>query len=575
MTSDPPLPCDMAAQQQVLAGKAAEKKNDPLKAMVAYARALELAPEHPVALSSAVAILERTKTSAYKPVLARLIQHCLRSPLGNKEALAAPACHQLKYKYHVPDWAGDSSLANLAADQLLLSYLCWTINVDAEFELFLIRLRRELALALDKPEVALETANLAAAMALQAFNNEYVWPLTGEEAARLDGLQAEWHAVPEKAAKTPNQLLLYALYAPLRSLPRAEDHADRPLQEWSMIVQAVVARTLLEPLHEERLKSTITPLTTITDSVSSKVRQMYEANPYPRWVSLTPGPAVDFRTVLRHKFAHLAPLPDSEGPLRVLMPGAGTGRHALLVASRYRNVQVTAIDLSLASLAYGKRMAACHGIDNIVFHQGDILQLGQLGEDYDLIECIGVLHHMEDPERGFDNLMRCLRPGGAIQVMLYARSHREQVIAFRKTLGDKGRSTDIESVRALRQEIIRGDGAYAALRDMTNRPDFYSTSAFHDLLLHVQEVSFTVSRVRRMVETAGATFVGFEFTTGRVMEMTHESKAQRLYRQAYPGEVTLSDLSNWESLEAKHPRLFNNYFFWCQKPADAPIGSVS
>ena len=30
MTSDPPLPCDMAAQQQVLAGKAVEK-SDPMK----------------------------------------------------------------------------------------------------------------------------------------------------------------------------------------------------------------------------------------------------------------------------------------------------------------------------------------------------------------------------------------------------------------------------------------------------------------------------------------------------------------------------------------------------------------
>ena len=182
---------------------------------------------------------------------------------------------------------------------------------------------------------------------------------------------------------------------------------------------------------------------------------------------------------------------------------------------------------------------------------------------------------MEDPERGFENLMRCLRPGGVIQVMLYARSHREQIIAFRKTLGDKGRSMDIESVRALRQEIMRGDGAVADLRAMTNRPDFYSTSAFHDLLLHVQEVSFTVSRVRRMVETTNANFVGFEFTTGRVMEMVHESEAQRLYRQAYPDEATQSDLSNWESLEKEHPRLFSNYYFWCQKPADSPVSPSS
>lgn len=72
------------------------------------------------------------------------------------------------------------------------------------------------------------------------------------------------------------------------------------------------------------------------------------------------------------------------------------------------------------------------------------------------------------------------------------------------------------------------------------------------------------------VALSSAAFLGFEFTTGRVMEMTQESQAQRLYRQAYPGEATLSDLSNWESLEAERPRLFNNYLFWCQKPPVRP-----
>ena len=69
-----------------------------------------------------------------------------------------------------------------------------------------------------------------------------------------------------------------------------------------------------------------------------------------------------------------------------------------------------------------------------------------------------------------------------------------------------------------------------------------------------------------MVEAAGVDFLGFEFTSGRVMRMFDDGEAQRLYREAYPDEATLSDLDNWERLEDRHPGLFNNYFFWCQKP---------
>ena len=555
----------MAAEQQLLAGKAAED-SDPLQALVAYARALELAPDHPVALPAAVAILERTRTSEHKPALAQLIRRCLNSPLGNKEALAAPACRQLKLKYGIPGRRADLPLADLAADQLLLAYLCWTINADAEFEPVLVRLRQALARALDGQEVDFEIANLAAAMALQAFNNEYVWPLGADEAARLHALRAEWQAEPTAAMMQPNWLLLYGLYAPLGSLPGAEALAERPLEAWPRTLQAVVARTLLEQLEEARLRSSITPLTPITDGVSDKVRRMYEANPYPRWLSLTHGPPVDIRAVLRRKFPHMAPLPNAEGPLRVLMPGAGTGRHALLVAARYRDAAVTAVDLSLASLAYGKRMAARFGLDTIAFHQGDILRLGGLSEIYDLIECIGVLHHMAEPEAGFESLLRCLRTGGAIQVMVYASSHRESIIAYRKALGDRAPPEDVVAIRALRQRIIAGNGDVADLQSLTRRPDFYATSGFRDLLLHVQEVSFTLARLRRMVEAAGADFLGFEFTSGRVMQMFHDGEAQRLYRQAYPDETTLSDLSNWECLEDRHPGLFNNYCFWCQKP---------
>ena len=66
--------------------------------------------------------------------------------------------------------------------------------------------------------------------------------------------------------------------------------------------------------------------------------------------------------------------------------------------------------LSRASLAYGKRMAARHGIENITFLNGDILDLPKLGRIFDHAECVGVLHHMADPRAGLLAISAALLP---------------------------------------------------------------------------------------------------------------------------------------------------------------------
>ena len=43
-----------------------------------------------------------------------------------------------------------------------------------------------------------------------------------------------------------------------------------------------------------------------------------------------------------------------------------------------------------------------HGLGKTLvrFAQADILELGSLGQSFDLIESVGVLHHLRDPGRG-------------------------------------------------------------------------------------------------------------------------------------------------------------------------------
>jgi len=58
--------------------------------------------------------------------------------------------------------------------------------------------------------------------------------------------------------------------------------------------------------------------------------------------------------------------------------------------------------------------------------QGDLTQVA-LGE-FDLVYCIGVLHHLARPQAGFDAVLRHVRPGGQFHCWVYAQEGNEVVI---------------------------------------------------------------------------------------------------------------------------------------------------
>lgn len=56
--------------------------------------------------------------------------------------------------------------------------------------------------------------------------------------------------------------------------------------------------------------------------------------------------------------------------------------------------------------------------DVVELHRGD-LTAAILGT-YDIVYCIGVLHHLTEPRRGFEAVLRHTRPGGRFHVWVYA-----------------------------------------------------------------------------------------------------------------------------------------------------------
>lgn len=375
---------------------------------------------------------------------------------------------------------------------------------------------------------------LLSQLSIQCFLNEYAWRVTEEEGAEVAALRARI----EDGSRHPAELLLLACYQPLGELACATQllgiEEPTPLR----VVVGMQVRNLLE---ERLLREKIDVITPIRRGVSEYVQQMYEENPYPRWIlpSLPSGWSP-------------SDLPASP---HVLIAGCGTGKHAIQSSRLYPSGRLLAVDLSRASLAYGVRKAAEIGATNIRFAQADILELGGLNLSFDLIEAIGSLHHMEDPAEGLRTLVGLLRPGGYVALGLYSAVGRRPLIAAQEFGARYPRTA--EGIRKLRADIIDAP-AEDPIREPVNWSDFYSTSTCRDLLLHVQEHKFNVSGLLELLNEARLVFRGFRLSAGVL----------RAYESQFPDDIGGLNLMNWEVFEERHPTTFRRmYQLWAQKVA--------
>jgi len=97
----------------------------------------------------------------------------------------------------------------------------------------------------------------------------------------------------------------------------------------------------------------------------------------------------------------------------VLECGCGGGSHTAVFAQFADDV--TAVDLNTAGLAASK----LGDTKNVTFQQVDLTEM-KLGKTFDVVICIGVIHHTDDPDAVFRNIVDHVRPGGKLVVWTYS-----------------------------------------------------------------------------------------------------------------------------------------------------------
>jgi SAM-dependent methyltransferase len=98
----------------------------------------------------------------------------------------------------------------------------------------------------------------------------------------------------------------------------------------------------------------------------------------------------------------------------VLDAGCGGGRYARLLGRAGANV--VALDLSDA---VEKAASLCADLPNVLVVQADLLNLPLSARSVDFAFSIGVLHHSPNARAAFDQVAKCVKPGGRMAIWLY------------------------------------------------------------------------------------------------------------------------------------------------------------
>jgi len=95
----------------------------------------------------------------------------------------------------------------------------------------------------------------------------------------------------------------------------------------------------------------------------------------------------------------------------VLDAGSGKGEYSCFLAKRYPTARVIGHELEAPKVRRANAIAQTLGLSNLLFREGDLLELPSL-EEFDLAICLDVFEHIQDDQAAITAVYHALKPGG-------------------------------------------------------------------------------------------------------------------------------------------------------------------
>lgn len=301
--------------------------------------------------------------------------------------------------------------------------------------------------------------------------------------------------------------------------------------------------------------------------VSTAVAKLYDTYPFPPEPLLDePPPGYNWRWnwIAAHSFC-TGYQPDTTA-IRILDAGCGTGVGTEYLVHLNPQAQVVGIDLSAGALKVAQERCQRSGADRVEFHHLSLFDVAQLPGQFDLINCVGVLHHTADPIRGIQALATKLAPGGLMHIFVYAELGRWEIKLMQEAIallqgenrGDYQAGVQIgrqifESLPETNRLVQREKERWS----MENHRD----ENFADMYVHPQEIDYSITTLFELIDASGLEFLGFSNPKTWQLEPLL-GKQPHLIEQAQH----LSDRQRYRLIELLNPSAITHYEFFLGRP---------
>ncbi len=294
---------------------------------------------------------------------------------------------------------------------------------------------------------------------------------------------------------------------------------------------------------------------------SDVVSRQYERYRYPHPIEDLEVWLADNWEWFDPSHAHRVLWPDREykPDMDILIAGCGTNQ-ASVFAFMNPDANVVAVDISQPSLDHQQYLKDKHGLFNLELHLLPVEELPTLGRDFDLVVSTGVLHHLADPQVGMNAVAQCLRPDGAMGLMLYAKNGRIGINLLQSLFRNLGLQQNESSIALVRQTLSLLPAAHPIRSYLSSARDLESDAGLVDTFLHGREHDFTVEDCIDLVTAAGLVFQGWFF---KAPYYPHDLFSAP--NQLYPAINALPEPTLWSMMENIHT-VNACHFFMARRP---------
>jgi tetratricopeptide (TPR) repeat protein len=277
----------------------------------------------------------------------------------------------IRQQYDLENPSARVALDAACEDELLILALEKTLMPDPAVEELLILLRRAI-IAEVAQTVELRDELQPLALALAIYTDRTGYALTPEEdeerlaSAISDSICAQL-AMGEEQDGMIGSLIISAMYGALFHQEFAVQLGRWNLVDWPVAMQAVMAASYYDRASEEAIKQTFDEKSAELCLERTDVPQAW-----PNWSKLAYRSETSLKTMMATELGmNTDQLPET---LRIMVCGAQSGQRAMELAHYLKDVEVIAVDESLANIAKATRLSSEMGISNVVFWPWSIAQ---------------------------------------------------------------------------------------------------------------------------------------------------------------------------------------------------------